>query len=174
MTSLTYLRPRALKDDNLSLVPVGQVKKELLEILKEYLEFLGLHTTISDELPLPEGGYSKKRNQYMVQPFIALAERLEGHNLLVTAADLYAPGLTFIFGYGPGPNAVISIARLKGSLLKERMIKEAVHELGHIFSLEHCPNHKCVMHFSNVLADTDYKSKEFCPQCQKLWPFQGK
>jgi predicted Zn-dependent protease len=88
-----------------------------------------------------------------------------GDNLLKSLKDY----LEFI---GPGPNAVISIARLKGALLEERTIKEAVHELGHVFLLRHCPTPECVMHFSNSLQDTDYKSKEFCPECRKLWPFK--
>jgi len=36
----------------------------------------------------------------------------------------------------------------------QRVIKEAVHELGHAFGLTHCENSKCVMHFSNSLQDT--------------------
>lgn len=148
------------------------MEEDLLESLKNYLEPLGFCVTIADELPLPEKAYNKKRNQWFVHPFIELADDLEGHNLLITAVDLYISEWNFIFGYGPGPNAIISIARLGGHLLEERMIKEAVHELGHVFSLRHCSDPRCVMHFSNSLADTDYKHKEFCTQCQKLWPFQ--
>lgn len=155
---------------NLSLTPVGYIERNTLELLKDHLDSIGFSVAIADELPVPEEAYNKKRGQYRVQPFIELAENLEGYNLLITAVDLYTPGLNFIFGYGPGPNAVISIARLKGDLLEERMIKEAVHELGHVFSLSHCSDPRCVMHFSNTLADTDYKQKEFCRKCKKLWP----
>jgi archaemetzincin len=48
----------------------------------------------------------------------------------------------------------------------DRTIKEAVHELGHTFGLEHCENARCVMHFSNSLADTDWKQAKFCSQCR--------
>jgi len=46
-----------------------------------------------------------------------------------------------------------------------RVVKEAVHELGHTFGLNHCKKRECVMHFSNSLADTDYKGKDFCEDC---------
>jgi archaemetzincin len=44
-----------------------------------------------------------------------------------------------------------------------------VHELGHVFGLEHCPDPECVMHFSNSLLDTDRKSTSFCSQCRARW-----
>lgn len=148
----------------LSLVPAGPIRKDLLELLKTHLESCGFTVTISEEIPLPHKAYNPQRDQYLAQPFLDREEK--GHHLIITDVDLYTPGLNFIFGYGPGPNAIISIARLKGPLLPERMIKEAVHELGHVFSANHCPDPRCVMHFSNSLADTDYKSKEFCPRCR--------
>lgn len=156
----------------LSIVPVGHINRDLIEPLKEYLESIGFSVTISDRLPIPEKAYDEKRNQYIVHPFIELVNKLKGHHLLVTDVDLYTPGYNFVFGVCLGSNALISIARLKGYLLTERMIKEAVHELGHVFSLRHCSNPSCVMHFSYTLQDTDYKSKEFCRKCQKLWPLK--
>ncbi len=152
----------------LSLVPVGHIEKELLSSLRKHLESLGFSVTIAEEVPIPETAYNPKRNQYQAYPFIEAVD-VKGYHLMVTDVDLYTPQLNFIFGLGPGPNAIISLARLKGDLLKERMIKEAVHELGHVFSLRHCDNPECVMHFSNTLSDTDYKHKEFCRKCQDIW-----
>ena len=47
-------------------------------------------------------------------------------------------------------------------LFFQRVIKETVHELG----LGHCPLHKCVMHFSNSVSDTDAKESNFCQNCK--------
>jgi len=99
-----------------------------------------------------------------------------GKVLGVTAADLYVPHLNFVFGeaYCPGKVAVISINRLRPEfyneppdirLLLSRMSKEAVHELGHTFGLNHCSNSKCVMYFSNSIVDTDAKGSVFCDRC---------
>ncbi len=88
--------------------------------------------------------------------------------------DLFVPGLNFIFGLAAGNTAVISLARLKPEyygemknvfLFRERALKEAMHELGHTFGLHHCPDIRCIMHFSNRLEDTDIKGPGFCRNC---------
>ena len=72
-------------------------------------------------------------------------------------AAMYLPRLKQDF---PGRGADTSI------IFIERVLKEATHEVGHAFGLEHCPKRSCVMHFSNSLADTDYKAKDFCNTCR--------
>jgi archaemetzincin len=48
----------------------------------------------------------------------------------------------------------------------QRVVKEAVHELGHTYGLGHCKDQRCVMAFSNSLADTDTKGQAFCQKCR--------
>ena len=90
--------------------------------------------------------------------------------------DAYSSGLNFVFGQASltGGVAVIYLPRLRQefyglradrSIFIERVLKEATHELGHAFGLDHCPKRSCVMHFSNSLADTDRKAKDFCDTC---------
>lgn len=92
--------------------------------------------------------------------------------------DLYVSELNFVFGQAesPGSHALISITRLRqefyglakdDKIFFDRVIKEAVHELGHTYGLSHCSNPKCVMFFSNSLPDTDRKSSLFCERCLK-------
>jgi archaemetzincin len=93
--------------------------------------------------------------------------------------DAYSEGLNFVFGeaYVNGRVSVIYLPRLRQEfyglkadnfLFHQRIIKEAVHELGHAFGIRHCENKRCVMHFSNSLADTDIKAKNFCKRCKTL------
>ncbi|MGC1120812.1 MAG: hypothetical protein WBA22_06930 [Candidatus Methanofastidiosia archaeon] len=155
---------------DVTLVPVGTIKRPLLQAVKTHLESMGVSCSIGEEQPVPDRGYNPGRDQYLVHPFLELVKIPRGHHLLITNVDLYTKDLNFIFGYAPGPNAIISTARLQGARLEERTIKEAVHELGHVLSLGHCPNPLCVMHFSNILSDTDYKSAAFCSECLKKLP----
>jgi archaemetzincin len=84
--------------------------------------------------------------------------------------------MNYIFGEArlPGRVAIISTYRLKGAtgsggaeLLPVRIVKEAVHELGHTLGLTHCNNPSCVMYFSNSLRDTDRKREDYCERCSK-------
>ena len=52
--------------------------------------------------------------------------------------------------------------------LKERLEKEAVHELAHTFGLVHCRRPECVMHSYTYAEEIDFKSKDFCSSCSVL------
>ena len=47
-----------------------------------------------------------------------------------------------------------------------RVLKEAIHELGHSFGLKHCRNH-CVMRISERASNVDEKPTDFCDSCLK-------
>jgi archaemetzincin len=132
-------------------------------------------------LPLP-ASCSEGLSQYPGAPFLAaLADaRPPGDEVIlgVTGVDLTAPGLNFVFGLADprGRAAVISLARLYPEFygqprdprrFKARAVIEAVHELGHLLGLGHCPDPACVMAFSNSLADTDRKGPGFCQACRE-------
>ena len=121
---------------------------------------------------IPKSAYNPSRGQYLARELLHECREHEGLVLGVTNADLYAEGLNFVFGQAEigGTVCVISIARLRDGnikLFQERIIKEAVHEVGHVLGLRHCGDKFCVMHFSNCLADTDVKTGWFCTSCEK-------
>jgi len=100
--------------------------------------------------------------------------------LAICDFDAYSGELNFVLGEAHlgGRVAAIYLPRLRqdfyvkksdtNKLFEQRVIKEAVHELGHAFGLTHCENNKCVMHFSNSLQDTDFKDHKLCERCNKI------
>jgi len=153
----------------IKIVPFGDISIADIKTLCDGLPF---KTEITDRIGIPEKAYSSERGQYLAEHFIKEAKRFDGRILGVTDADLYTHGLNFIFGEAEMNNrtAVISIFRLKNGkkTFVKRMVKEAVHEIGHTIGLTHCHDPLCVMHFSNCLADTDVKGAWYCSKCERL------
>jgi len=100
----------------------------------------------------------------------------ETRRLGVTAQDLFLPVLTHVFGAGQlaGNCAVVSLYRLREeayglphsqAVLEERLLKEALHELGHTAGLRHCAVWQCVMSCSNGVELVDLKAARYCPHC---------
>ncbi|MGD2173936.1 MAG: archaemetzincin [Candidatus Brocadiaceae bacterium] len=46
-----------------------------------------------------------------------------------------------------------------------RTIKTATHELGHMFSMQHCTGYRCAMNGSNTLEEKDRRPLALCPEC---------
>lgn len=160
----------------IAIQPFGPVPQPILEELAEDLGVINADVEIRVSLSLPEGSYNPRKGQYHADAFLEVCDRQPGDRILgVTSVDLYAQLLNFVFGQAAlgGRAAVISIARLAHrdhGLFRDRVAKEAIHELGHTFGFTHCPDDSCVMHFSDSLADTDLKGKAFCESCAASLP----
>lgn len=121
-----------------------------------------------------------RREQYHSTAILQALQPLANGNriLAVTGHDLFVPVLTFVFGEAQlsGNCAIVSLHRLRDEvyglppnprLLEERLVKEAVHEIGHTFGLRHCEDWRCVMTSSHSVEWLDVKSPELCPKCRK-------
>jgi archaemetzincin len=127
-------------------------------------------------ISLPPLAYDPIRRQYHSIPILrqlALVKPPDAERLLgVADVDLYVPELNFVFGEADADRgvAVFSLARLHAdgarerarTLFLRRAATEAVHELGHTYGLDHCTSSRCVMWFSNTLAESDRKGLAFC------------
>lgn len=163
------------------LKPLGDVADEVVDELKDSIKLVfNCPVEIKPGLKQLEDAYDSQREQYLASKLIgsllALGKGRNERVVGITEVDLYAPGLNFVFGEADIIHkvAIISLCRLRQEyyglppdkkLFIQRATKEIVHEIGHTFDLEHCPDQKCVMHFSNCLADTDWKEASFCGKC---------
>jgi archaemetzincin len=130
----------------------------------------------------PSFAFYSYRNQFNSTSIIAeLLNRFPEHSgkiIGITAVDLFVPVLTYVFGEAQldGRIAVLSTYRLREELYgldpnpkleQIRLLKEAIHELGHTFGLIHCHNPECVMHSSTSAEEVDVKGKNFCEECNQ-------
>jgi archaemetzincin len=154
-------------------------------IISDSLQSSSLQSSSSTTIP-PTHLFDKDRKQWISDSLLDWL--LESSNpdsttkiLAICDFDAYSDELNFVFGQAHlgGRVSAIYLPRLreelyvrksdnKNNLFEQRVIKEAVHELGHAFGLRHCQISKCVMHFSNSLQDTDFKDYKFCERCNKF------
>lgn len=165
----------------IEIIPLGFIEPDVLTYLKKHLTPI-FHTEVRLAQPLPVPGHalSQTRTQFsseIILDFLSQNKEKEKICLGIIDKDLYVPGFNFVFGMADPPRSIclISLTRLRQSywnlpenknLFFERALKEAVHELGHVAGLGHCPDPKCVMHFSNTLLDTNMKGGQFCLKCK--------
>ena len=128
----------------------------------------------------PEFAFHGERQQYHSSEILQRMQRYVSPDswrvLGVAAADLYIPILTFVFGEAQmgGPCAVVSTNRLRQefyglpadrTVLRERLLKEAVHEIGHTLDLTHCDDYRCAMAPSHAVEWIDLKESTLCASC---------
>ena len=154
------------------LVPIGD------EIKRIY----GYPTEVFALLDDIDFAFSPNRNQYHSTPvleqlaFNAPADAIKV--LALVEVDLFIPILTHVFGEAQlgGKACIVSTIRLNEGRsyqntqepFQSRIVKEAIHELGHTFNLRHCREHTCLMHYCRNEHDVDRKSDQLCRYCKVL------
>src|SRR5579862_1184725 len=166
---------------NLQLLPIGKLNGGLLASLAPAMaNTFGMPCEIMSVALDPDFAYHRERQQYHSSEILG---RMQGmvtsqtwRLLGVAAVDLYIPILTFVFGEAQigGTCAVVSFHRLQqefyglpkdGDLLRDRLLKEAVHEIGHTLNLTHCDDYRCAMAPSHAVEWIDLKDSSLCSSC---------
>lgn len=165
----------------IAIVPIGTVDSDIIESIAFHVrQVFGFQTKISFLLENVEFAFEASREQYHST---AILEELSARSnsdalkvVAITNVDLFIPILTFVYGEAQlnGKACVVSTCRLADNLSvvtnREayifRVVKEAIHELGHTFSLRHCQDQLCIMHYCRSIKDVDRKSNDLCRYCR--------
>lgn len=168
--------------DTIVISPIGDIPEWITRIVaKKVGKYFGFNTEVRSLVQDLSFAHNAERNQYHSTPILEELERQAPEHAVkvlgITQEDLFIPILTHVYGEAQldGRACVISISRLtkglgvdivdKGSA---RIIKEAVHELGHCFNLRHCKDSMCLMHYCRKIEDVDNKVSQFCRYCDIL------
>ena len=167
--------------NGLYLVAIGNLPAGALDWIESAAaEWFPLPVRRLPSLSIPESAFDPKRGQYqsveMMKMLAQKAPRDAARVLGVTDVDLEIPMLSFLFGQAQldGPIAVVSLCRLhqefygfpaQESLLRERTVKEVLHELGHTFGLVHCSQSSCAMSLATHIESVDAKKEQYCERC---------
>jgi len=165
----------------LQLLPVGKVDARLLDWLCQALQE---KFQVTSEILAPALDVSfalhAERQQHHSSEILASMQSYKQRDtwklLAVTGLDLYIPILTFVFGEAQvgGAAAIVSYHRLRQAfyglpedpdVLANRLLIEAVHELGHTLCLTHCDDYRCAMAPSHAVEWIDLKDSGYCESC---------
>jgi archaemetzincin len=167
----------------LHLLPIGNADDSLLKDLRPAVEeIIGVPCEVLPVRLDPEFAFHGERQQYHSSEILHRMQKFVTSDswrvLGIAAVDLYIPILTFVFGEAQmgGPCAVLSEHRLRQEfyglpfdpeLFRRRVIKEAVHEVGHTLNLTHCDDYRCVMASSHAVEWIDLKDTAPCEGCRR-------
>jgi archaemetzincin len=169
-----------LPEHNILVSPIGDLDSSLIDkIMKGVSDCFGYPAIKDSLIEDMEFAFDSVREQYnstlLLEKLCPLTHANTIKVLAVCDRDLFIPILTHVYGEAQlnGKASVISIYRLKDNLplingqsvFFQRVIKEAVHELGHTFNIRHCPNKSCAMHYCHSIGDVDNKSNQLCRYC---------
>lgn len=166
----------------ITVIPLGRMGADVVRVVSDSLQgVLRFPVDVGEAVPLPQTAFIDSRKQYDSMTLIRhLAENYcSGHLkvLGVTNKDLCTPILTYVFGeaYMGGRSAVVSCYRLyrgpegdpvSTDLFLNRVVKVALHEIGHTFNVPHCQTGRCVMRASNSIKELDEKLNYLCDYCE--------
>lgn len=172
--------------------PIGTFSEAQAKVLSMTIDYMGryfnLPTRRKDALSLnvipikakrthPKWGDKQVLSQWVLDELLQPALPSDAAALIAfTTSDLWpADGWNFVFGQADlrARVGLWSVYRhgdpakddASFKLALRRALKVAVHETGHMFSLEHCTAYRCVQAGINNLEEEDRSPLWLCPEC---------
>ena len=169
-----YLQPWTSPPGRLGFSPVCEAAyPQVVERMRVYLgTFYGVDVALLPPIPLDPEAFNAERDQYDADRLThGLAGRVPEDALALvglTKEDLYSSNLNFVFGVGSlsqraGAYSMRRLQTAKSELFLDRGLKLIVHETGHILSIPHCVEWRCVMQGANSVSDQDGQPLRLCP-----------
>lgn len=149
--------------------------------------FYPVEVKVLPAVPLPKRAWYPPRQRWRAEKLLDfLSERLPADATKVlglTAADISTTHGAVrdwgVLGLGTldGKSCVISTFRttrgVSVAVARQRLAKVAVHEVGHTFDLDHCPNRGCLMEDAMGKVATCDREDDLCPGCRKALAAKG-
>lgn len=180
-TILSHADPA--KETIIAIQPLGEVQQVRLDIVKKGLEdAFGLKVETLEAKPLPKEAWYEPRSRYRADKLLDFLsdQTVAKYRIVIglTSKDISTTKDEHedwgIFGLGElgGRVCLVSTFRLNArgadeAKLRERMRKVAIHEVGHVMGLPHCPTKGCVMRDAeSSILTVDEESGDFCEKCK--------
>ncbi len=167
--------------DQIILMLLCNIDERLIDVLKRHLEeAFGSTVTVRNKIGNLEYAYQTNKKQYLSPRILSRLQRIKkaprDKILGIVNVDLYAPGYDFVYGEANQSSGVATLStyRLLSrnrsvqpnlEKLKQRLVREGLHEVGHLYGLGHCSAPKCVMRTCTCLKEVDKAGNTFCCDC---------
>jgi archaemetzincin len=175
-------RARAEEARRVVLVPLGAVSALETQVVEAALRaFYAVEVRVAPRVSLPRSAYYAQRGRYRAERLLTELEKqadesafrilgLASVDISTTKGDVADWGILGLATID-GRVGVLSSFRCRRKAqgpqqVAHRLGKTAVHELGHTFGLEHCPNVGCVMEDGKGSVLTSDREYDLCDSCR--------
>ena len=172
----------ASKSTTIGVVSLGETPAVVPKIVAAHISgYYNLEARVLPPRGHPASAFDQQRLQYNAGTILKIIEAASYEGCLkivgIVNVDIFVPIFEHVYGEARqgGRHAIVSLYRLAprrrapadaAESLFERTAKVALHELGHLFNLEHCDDPQCLMHFSGALQDLDSLAFSLCRYCR--------
>lgn len=179
-------QPATVAPRSIKIIVFGKPTHHIAVLEAQLGQLTHAPVTVQTGKELPGFAWFAPRNRYLADSLLVFLQNFRKepgtYVVGVTTKDIsIGPGTSnwgiMGLGYCPGQVCILSEYRLKrntkGALQKqERLLQLALHEMGHNFSLPHCPDTNCLMVSAKGKMTLD-GNKYYCSKCSAVLTKKG-